>query len=81
MSNKTSDLRFENKQYARNTSITLEGFKPDKTYQFYCVLNSDGRIYSKSISIDCIKSLLLIKTNKQTFRNQLIFSIIHQHDG
>jgi len=64
ISSETDRPQIENGEDVQNTSITLRGFQPDKTYRFYCVRNSDGRIYSQSRSINCTKSLLLIQTNK-----------------
>ncbi|CAF3221282.1 unnamed protein product [Rotaria socialis] len=40
--------------YNRNSSITLRGFKPDKSYRFYCVRVSEQGIYSRSVDIICV---------------------------
>lgn len=57
ISNQTDTPQFNSGRESRNTSITLRGFQPERTYRFYCVRNSDGRIYSQSVVVNCTKSL------------------------
>ncbi|CAF4671196.1 unnamed protein product, partial [Rotaria sp. Silwood2] len=54
--NQTEKPVFDSKTqvYSRNSSIALQGFKPNNNYRFYCVRVSDHGLYSHSIVITCV---------------------------
>lgn len=73
MSNQSKPRIFndQTKLFHQNATLILQGFKPTQIYRFYCVRESDGRLYSRSVDVTGAKGI-----EKESKRSRAIASFL-----